>query len=1175
MDSLVSLMRHRAEVDAQRIAYTFLSETGSVAEEIDYGELDRRARQWARYLQVHHAPGDRVLILLQPGLSFLVAFLACLYAGLVAIPAYPPSRAPRARSYQRFMAIANDSQASVALTTKAVVDARFLSADTTLSTDSIDWIDIDQIDADPDDWVNTKINPQDIAFLQYTSGSTSVPKGVMVSHGNIMHNERMIQIGFDHSQDDVIVGWLPLFHDMGLIGNLLQPLYLGAYGVLMSPAYFLSNPHKWLLAISDYRGTTSGGPNFAYKICVDRVSNEEKKQLDLSSWRTAFNGAEPVRANTIESFSDAFASCGFSKNAFFPCYGLAESTLLTTIRRQNTPLATRQFSATSLQKDQAASPMNDEDTITLVGSGQSPDSSQSIAIVSTSDFVRCADGQVGEVWIEGDSVALGYWRNEQSENFGASLADDTGVHYLRTGDLGFVSDGELFVTGRLKDLIVINGRNIYPQDIEEVVENCHPALCSGGGAAFSVNVNMSNSESQDIGEECLVIIQEIEKYQDCDLDALMEHISEMVLKNFALQSEEIVLIRRRSILKTTSGKIQRKATKYAYLKRELRTVASYKRHRSREKLGSSATMHAVDQATLNTEQNQLTLMLRSLIASRLGLSVERVDATKSPLALGLDSLMCAALRADVISTFGVEVELELFFEDLSVQELGNEIKNRLGKLDGGADVDVPIRGMSEIQPNVPLTFAQLGIWLSDQFEPGNLAFNLPFAIELEGELNIDSFRSALVEVTNRHTVFRLVFKEWSGTPTQTLADFGDVSLPLIDLSSEESQRQRDILIERCQTDALSPFDLSNGPLFRVCLFKLSPTRHVFFVNIHHIIADGWSVGLILEELSQAYSASRSSEQKVLIELPYSYLDYATWQRQRETGPDVARLLDFWKKRLTPAPARLLLSRDSSSSSVADYAGDAYLAAIPDVIARQLSAVSRRENVTPYILLLAILKVLLYRRTGEADIAVGTGTLGRNIIGSERLVGNFVNVLVMRTDCSRNPRFRDFLHRVRESSLTALAHQDLAFELLASRINAPRMSNRSPLFQVGFGTQNEPRVDIKLDGLDAKRYQLPVAPVSRYELSLWVSEYEQGMKAHWTYSTELFDESFMKSLHQDYLMLVQAVMNNLDTRLDSLRIRETKSPDVDGLKGESKSSRVPQLGLSRRRPVAITARDTDT
>ncbi len=485
--NFVEVLRARARRSPEHPAYLFLEEGETESDRLTWSELDRRARAAAKELSRCCEPGDRALLLYPSGLDFIVAFFACLYAGVVAVPAYPPR--PR-REEPRLRAIVQDACPRMALTTAALLAAREKVVVCEPSLAEMRWLATDGIpgagpmEAEP----RISRDPEAPAFLQYTSGSTSLPKGVVVTHANLLHNEQTIREVFGLDESAVVVGWLPLYHDMGLIGNVLQPLYCGGCCVLMSPAAFLQRPRRWLEAISRYRGTVSGGPNFAYELCARRIDPRSEGRLDLGSWNVAFNGAEPVRAATLERFSATFAHSGFSPRAFLSCYGLAEATLLVAGGRRGEGVRTEEVSARALARHEVLTTDDGSPRLRLVSSGR-PAGEQTVRIVDPESRAECPPSRVGEIWVSGPSVARSYWRRpEASESeLRARLADGSGV-FLRTGDLGVLWQGELFVTGRCKDLIILRGRNHYPQDLELTAERAHEALRPGGGAAFPVEI---------------------------------------------------------------------------------------------------------------------------------------------------------------------------------------------------------------------------------------------------------------------------------------------------------------------------------------------------------------------------------------------------------------------------------------------------------------------------------------------------------------------------------------------------------------------------------------------------------------------------------------------------------------------------------------------------------------
>ncbi len=571
--NLVELARHRAVHQADDVAFTYLVDGEHEQVHLTNRELDRQARAIGAWLESLDLVGERALLLYPPGLEFITAFFGCLYAGVVAVPVYPPRRN---RSLARIQAIADDAGAKVALTTDIVLRRVEPLIDETPHLKELTWLATCHVPEGMDQrWELPDVHGDTLAFLQYTSGSTGSPKGVMLNHANLLHNSALIAYVFEHTRSGLGVFWLPSYHDMGLIGGILQPLYVGRPNILMSPMAFLQKPFRWLSAITRFGGTTSGGPNFAYDLCVRKITPEERASLDLSSWEVAFNGAEPVREDTIERFAETFGPCGFRREAFFPCYGLAEATLIVSGGHAKRPPVVRSLDAGAMAAGRVG-PRHAEDrgARKLVGCGQTM-VDQRIVIADPETLKRCPGGRVGEIWVRGPSVALGYWNQPEATKatFQARLKDTGEGPFLRTGDLGFMQEGELFVTGRMKDLIILHGVNCYPQDIEHTVQQSHPKLRPDSGAVFAVDLG---------SREQLVVVQEVERRVKGDLSDVFDAICRAVSAEHEMAVDAVVLVKPNSIPKTSSNKIQRRACRQAFLDGSLTVVDQWRAGQPRQ-----------------------------------------------------------------------------------------------------------------------------------------------------------------------------------------------------------------------------------------------------------------------------------------------------------------------------------------------------------------------------------------------------------------------------------------------------------------------------------------------------------------------------------------------------------------------------------------------------------------
>ncbi|RBP47421.1 acyl-CoA synthetase (AMP-forming)/AMP-acid ligase II [Roseimicrobium gellanilyticum] len=576
--TLVDLVQSHSAAHGEERALTFLLNGVDEAGSLTYAELDREARSIAAWLQSQALEGERALLLFPSGLEFVTAFLGCLYARVIPVPVNPPRLNRKAH---RLRSIVEDAGVAVALTTMRMQERMT----PVLAEAGMNTLRIVSMDARPADmgrcWQPPHLHGDSLAFLQYTSGSTSHPKGVMVSHGNLLANHRMMQEAFGQTGETRIVTWLPLFHDMGLIGNVLQALYLGTECTIMPPEVFLMKPVCWLQAMSQRRATFSGAPNFAYELCAQKVTEEQRRGLDLSGWETAFCGAEPVHHTTMERFATAFASCGFGRQALYPCYGLAEATLFVSGAGKFAGARSARFSKSELENRRVVEVTGSDSLVPsrmLVSCGHTWEQ-QEVVIVDPDSGVRCAQGEVGEIWISGPHVAQGYWSGggRTTHAFDALLPDMEGTRFLRTGDLGFIHHGGLYISGRIKDLIIIAGRNHDPADIEHTVGSSHVSIRSSGCAAFQTEVEE---------ETKLVIAVELERTiegspgnsvaaaQDGDIASalhdIVKNIREAVSALHDLSVHEVVLLRPAALPKTSSGKIQRHAAKAAWMERTLK-----------------------------------------------------------------------------------------------------------------------------------------------------------------------------------------------------------------------------------------------------------------------------------------------------------------------------------------------------------------------------------------------------------------------------------------------------------------------------------------------------------------------------------------------------------------------------------------------------------------------------
>lgn len=1073
----------------------------AVDKRIDYGTLDQSVRALAAALQQRFAVGERALLLLDNDEHYVIGFFACLYAGLIAVPVFPPETV-RERHLARLLAIAADAEARCILTASEIIPLIASAAVEQFSYATV--LAVDTVAAEKASaWRVHVPKDEDIAFLQYTSGSTSTPKGVMVSHGNLMVNARAFEQSMSICADDIFVTWLPLYHDLGLIGGLLQPIHHGIPVVLMTPKFFIERPVRWLEAISRHRATVSGAPNFAFQLCAERVRNAQLQDLDLSSWRVAFCGAEPVRHGTMSAFIERFAPVGFAEGAIYPCYGLAEATLLITGGTRGDGVEAHCFSAEMLAQGRAEVAKHGT---SVVACGV-PVLGHTVRITEPETFVQLPDGNVGEIWIGGQSLTQGYWRRcrETAETF----VNHEGGRWLRTGDLGFFYGGQVYIAGRYKDLIIIRGQNVYPQDLEQVVEEEIEAARKGRVAAFSVETE--NGEGIGIAVEISRGMQKL-----IAVDTLVQALSEAVSGSCHEPLSVVVLLNPGGLPKTSSGKLQRAACRQGWQERTLDAYAVYEY--GNYVLGAS---NQPIRALMDETEIALAAIWETVL-NRTGL--RREDHF---FASGGNSLTAVQATARVADHWHIDFPVRSLFENPRLHECAIEIRRILsaGIPRRTATISMfPSGSRNNAANSSPLSFGQQRLWFLWQLDRSSTAYHIKHALRFSGSVDVHALRASFEGLIGRHESLRTIFRSGAdGSPEQVIQPVSQFDISHIDLEETAAAEREARAAEEANHIVSAPFDLTQGPLLRVTLIRMAKDEHILVMVMHHIISDGASMQILIDELAAGYLAYVKGETPRLDSLPIRYADYANWQRNWLEAGEKDRQLAYWHDYLGDEHAILDLPADHPRQPIANYHAARHGFDLPREILGRLRGLAQSRGATLFMALLAGFQALLYRQTGQQDVRIGVPVANRNRVETAGLIGFFVNTQVLRGNLHGRMPLATLLDQVREAAIDAQANQDLPFEQLVEVLQPQRSLSHSPLFQVTINhLVSDHRKLQQLTGLKMADYLLR-EQAAQFELTLETIESPDGsVRGSLIYASELFDVSTIERLGRHYVEVLRTL-----------------------------------------------------
>ncbi|WP_051609626.1 AMP-binding protein [Terasakiella pusilla] len=865
---LVRVLAQHAKEKTQEIAFIFLRDGERDAVTITYAELDKRAKIIASSILTKMPEAKRALLMHPPGVEFVAALCGCFYAGVAAVPCYPPTLKMNSRANDRLLRMAEDAQASLGLmdtTNAAKVTAYLTNAPIRLMETNV------LTEETTSQW--PVVDASETALIQYTSGSTGVPKGVVISHANLMANLSSIQQAFDLTAQSRVVSWLPPYHDMGLIGGILSALYSGYVLIMMEPKHFLQKPIRWLWAIERYKADTSGAPSFAYDLCVEKTTSQEIEALNLSSWKLAFCGAETVRANSLRDFSTTFAPANFSKTALFATYGLAEITLMATAPGKGQGTHVVSFDPALLEQGYgvpARDPSSGRDLTSCGAAGEGT----SLCIIDPQRNVRCEEGQIGEIWLAGPSVAQGYWGQEKSSQdvFQIPL-EGSKEKWLRTGDLGFLWKGELFVSGRQKDLLIIRGKNFFPPDLEEVVSTCHPALALNGCAAFAVDTGE---------EERFILAAEVrrEARRTVDVARVTQAIRSTLSEMFDISAHDIVFLRPHALPRTTSGKISRTKCREDYLHQKW-----------------IALKHVIKpgETKFSADRDAFTIQVFTCLARLLGVEEYTLDEQQTLGDLGIDSLKRVELSLTLESLLDCPLNPELFDTGLRLDELVARLRACQG--DAKPVTPLSLKEAGDLPLSFPLTPLQHGFLNANLTEADQFAETI--YLRTPRGVDVQVLQDILDDLDHRFDGLRMRFGLEKGRWRQTYGALGTAfsfeRLDVSGLTPQDMRAKRQDMVDLLK----SGIDIAKGPIAKAVLFDRGPFETgILGLSIHHLVVDAISISIIVTTLAEFYEQAVSGKYLAAVSKPV----FGPWLNQmgRYANQMGHQELGYWQKVCAPA-----------------------------------------------------------------------------------------------------------------------------------------------------------------------------------------------------------------------------------------------------------------------------------
>ncbi len=1108
--TLIDLIVARQDEKFKGITF-ILNETEELF--VSYGQLYHGARTLLYNLQTSgFNKGDEVIFQIDNNRQFMFAFWACILGGMIPVPVTTGTndehklklfkiwnilKNPKMLASDDFFArLKNFGDKNGLSEDVDIMQTRTLSMERLGQTESLGQI--------------AEAEENDIAFIQFSSGSTGDPKGVVITHKNVLYDIGAVIRWVNINSEDSGLNWMPLTHDMGLIGTHIKDVIACINQYNIETQLFIRHPSLWIQKASEHKVTLLYSPNFGYKHFLTFFKPEVRKDWDLSKVRLIYNGAEPISYELCDEFLEKLSPYGLNRNSMYTVYGLAEGTIAVTFPRLGDEMRFITLDRNYLNIGDTVREISKDDARGCSFADEGYPIHDCYVRICDIDNNDMGENKIGYICISGANVTSGYYNNEEATR--KAITQDG---WLNTGDLGFMRDGRLVITGRAKDVIFVKGQNYYSHDIERIAQEAEGIDLGKIVAVGAFNEKIKSDE---------LILFVLFKMKADKFIGTVRILKKLISERMGIEVSQVIPIK--SIPKTTSGKVQRYKLRESYINCEYDTIK-----KEIELLLKSEE----ESRSIDVPENEIQEKLVKIWQEVLG--VNKVGIKDNIFELGGDSLKITQMASRIREEFGVELEQTLLFENPALNVLAEIIE----KADKISEDENTIQRLQE-KGALPLSYAQQRIWFLDRLNENSSQYILYTGLNIKGSLQDDLLLKSFNTIIERHESLRTSFFEEDGQPVQTVEEGVQMGLPFISLAEIplESRRQEAIILAK--EEISYPFDLSKAPLIRGKLFQIEKDEYVLILAAHHIVFDGWSFKVLLKELEILYNSYLQNENYVLPELKISYSDYACWQIDRYKENTIQKQIVYWKEKLSGKLPVLELPFSKQRPTVQTYNGSNFRCSLSQELYENLKNAAEQEGATLYMILLAAFKFLLFKYTGQEDIIIGSPVANRNRSELEPMIGFFTNNLIIRTAFNENNSFRELLRNVRNVTLEAYSNQDVPFEKIVEELSVERDMSRNPIFQVFFSLQDNPVRSARLRGMSISSINIE-GDTARFDLSVDINDNGSGLEVNFEFNTDLFDADTIKRMAGHYTHILENLTANFETKIkqfDILSLKESKT-----------------------------------